>query len=151
MSILLRTYSVMIPISNYGTLALVEIGFFTLLPLFYSSPIEIGGLGFPPSVIGAYLAVFGLVNGAAQALFTARLIEWLGPKRLLSFAVLCFYPLILIFPIMTAIATAQQRVGPVIWMLLTLQFIFMVLMDLSYCAFNQSYWETQSTDLISVV
>ena len=133
----MRTYSVMIPVANYGLLALVEIGFLVLLPLFYSSPIEIGGLGLPPSTIGTYLAIFGIVDGTVQALFSARLIEWIGPKRLFCLAILWFYPLILTFPIMTAVVTAQQRVGPIIWVLLVLQLVFMVLMDLSYCAFHQ--------------
>ena len=48
---LLNTYSVMVPIVNYGVLVLLTIGLLVLLPLFYSSSIEIGGLGShqPPS------------------------------------------------------------------------------------------------------
>ena len=132
---LMKMYSVMIPIANYGTLALVEIGFLVLLPLFYSSPIAIGGLGFPPSTIGTYLAIFGIMDGLVQALFAARIIEWVGPKRLFCWAILWFYPLILIFPIMSIVVSAQGRVGPVIWMLLVLQLVFMVFVDLSYSAF----------------
>jgi len=129
---LLKSYSVMIPIANYGTLALVEIGFLVLLPLFYSSPIEIGGLGFQPHVIGTFLAIFGIVDGSVQALVAARLVEMIGAKRVFCWAVLWFYPLILLFPIMSALVTAQGGVGPIIWILLVLQLLFMVLMDLSY-------------------
>ncbi|KAF8442386.1 MFS general substrate transporter [Boletus edulis BED1] len=129
---LLKSYSVMIPIANYGTLALVEIGFLVLLPLFYSSPIEIGGLGFPPPIIGTFLAIFGIVDGIVQALVAAKLVELIGAKRVFCWAVLWFYPLILLFPIMSAFVTAQGGVGPIIWILLVLQLLFMVLMDLSY-------------------
>lgn len=135
-STLLTTSSVMIPISNYGTLALVEIGFLVFIPLFYSSPIEIGGLGFPPSIIGTCFAIFGIANGLIQALFTPAVIRWIGPKRLFCWAVLWYYPLILIFPIMSTIVTAQGKVGPVIWMLLILQLIFMILLDMSYSGFH---------------
>ncbi|KAH0833279.1 MFS general substrate transporter [Lanmaoa asiatica] len=129
---LLKTYSVMVPIANYGTLALVEIGLLVLIPLFYSSPIEIGGLGFSPSIIGTCLAIYGLVDGGVQVLFAAKLIEWVGAKKVFCRAVLSFYPLIFLFPIMSAVVIAQGKVGPVIWILLIIQLAFMVLMDLAY-------------------
>ena len=138
MTALMKTSSVMIPIANYGTLALVEMGFFVLLPLFYSSPIEIGGLGFSPHIIGTFLAIFGLVDGIVQASFAAKLIEWFGPKKVFCSAVLWYYPLILLFPIMSAVVTAQGRVRPIIWILLVIQLVFMVLMDLSYSTFCPS-------------
>ncbi|KAF8842090.1 MFS general substrate transporter [Paxillus ammoniavirescens] len=129
---LMKTYSVMIPIANYGTLALVEIGVLVLLPLFYSAPIEIGGLGFPPSTIGLFLAVFGVVDGLVQALFVAKIINKIGAKKVFCGAVLFFYPLIALFPIMSAVVTAHGKVGRMIWALLVLQLIFIVLMDMSY-------------------
>ena len=132
---LLKTYSVMIPIVNYGTLGLLDNGFLVLLPLFCSSPIEIGGLGFSPSIIGTFLAIFGIVYGSLQALFGAKLIEWLGVKKTFRCGVLSFYPMILLFPIMSAVVTIQGKVGPIIWILLFMQLIFFVLMDLSYCAY----------------
>ena len=135
---LLKMYFVMIPIANYGALGLVEIGLFVLLPLFYSSPIEIGGLGVPPPIIGTFLAIFGIVDGTVQALFAAKIIERIGAKTVFCSAVLCFYPLIIIFPIMSAVVMAQGRVGPIIWVLLVVQLIFMVLMDLAYRAYVQS-------------
>jgi hypothetical protein len=135
---LLKTYSVMIPIANYGTLGLVQIGIFVLLPLFYSSPIEIGGLGLPPSIIGAFLAIYGIVDGSVQALFAARIIERIGAKTMFCSVVLSFYPLILLFPIMSAVVIAQAKVGPMIWALLAVQLIFLVLMDLAYSTYVQS-------------
>ena len=135
---LLKMYFVMIPIANYGALGLVEIGLFVLLPLFYSSPIEIGGLEVPPPIIGTFLAIFGIVDGTVQALFAAKIIERIGAKTVFCSAVLCFYPLIIIFPIMSAVVMAQGRVGPIIWVLLVVQLIFMVLMDLAYRAYVQS-------------
>ncbi|KAF8442388.1 major facilitator superfamily domain-containing protein [Boletus edulis BED1] len=132
MSTILKTYSVMLPIINYGLLGLIDIGIFVLLPLFCSSPIEIGGLGLPPPIIGTFLAVFGIVDGSVQALFCATLIEWLGAKTLFSWAILFFYPAILLFPIMSAVVIAQGTVGPTIGILLVMQLISLVLMDLAF-------------------
>lgn len=134
---LLTMPSVMIPIANFGTLALVELSIFIFLPLFYASPIEIGGLGFPPPVIGTYMGIFGVANGISQALFAARIINWIGPKKLFCSAVLWFYPLILMFPLMSAVVTAQGKVGPITWVLILVQIVFMVLMELSYSAFDR--------------
>ena len=128
----------MIPIANYGTLGLVDIGLFVLLPLFYASPIEIGGLGLSPPIIGTFLAIFGIVDGTVQALFAAKIIERIGTRKMFCSAVLCFYPLVILFPIMSAVVVAQAKVGPIIWVLLVVQLIFLVLMDLSYSAFVRS-------------
>lgn len=141
----------MIPIVNYGMLALVEIAFLVLLPLFYSSPIAIGGLGFSPSIIGTFLAIYGIVDGGVQALFAAKIIERFGAKRVFRWAILWFYPLILLFPIMSAVVTAEGKVGPIIWILLVLQLIFLVLMDLSYSAFVQSLGKSMISPRIAVI
>ncbi|KAG9315284.1 MFS general substrate transporter [Chiua virens] len=130
---LLQMSSVMMPIANFGALALIDIGFFVLLPLFYSSPIEIGGLGLPPSIIGTALAIFGVVDGGVQAFFAPKVIERFGARKVFCWAVYWFYSLIL-FPIMSAVVTVQGQVGPVIWILLVLQLISMVLMNLCYTA-----------------
>lgn len=144
MMTLVTMYTVMIPIANYATLALVEIGFLVLIPLFYSSPIAIGGLGLPPSIIGTYLAIFGIVDGSVQALFAVRIIERIGAKRLFCWAILWIYPLILLFPIMSAVVTLQGKVGPIIWITVVLQLVFMVLVDLSYSACHQSVYNQRS-------
>ena len=135
---LLKTYSVMIPVVNYGMLGLLDIGLLALLPLFYSSPIEIGGLGFPPAVIGTALATFGIVNGIVQASFGAKLIDWFGPKRMFCLAVLFFYPLTFLFPIMSAVVTVQGKVGPITWVLIFMQLSSMVFTDLAFRTLTRS-------------
>ncbi|KAI9570507.1 hypothetical protein HD554DRAFT_2170112 [Boletus coccyginus] len=128
---LLKTYSV-IPIANYVTLGFVKISVIALLPLFYSSPIEIGGLGLSPSVIGISLTMLGIVDGSVQALFATNIMEWIGAK-----SVLLVYSLFLpadLPPVMSAVVMAQEKVGPLIWVLLVVQLLCMVLMDLSYTA-----------------
>jgi len=129
---LLRTSSVMIAITNNITLALVEINFFILLPLFYASPLQIGGLGFSPSIIGTILATLGIMNVLVQGLLTAKIIAWIGARRMFRCSVLSFYLLILLFPIMSVVVTTQGKVGPVAWTLIVIQLIFMVLVEISY-------------------
>ena len=130
---LMKTYSVMLPIATYGALALVDIGFIALLPLFYATPIEIGGLGLPPSTIGTCLAIYGLFNGLFQVLFISKLIDRFGEKKILCTTVLAFFPLIAMFPMMSLLVQSRQQVGPSFWPLMALQLCFALIGDMSYC------------------
>ena len=141
----------MIPIANYGLLGLVDLGFYVLLPLFYSSPIRIGGLGLSPPIIGTIRATFGFVDGCVQALFAAKMIRWFGAKNVFFWAVLWIYPLILFFPIMSAVVTMHGKVGPLIWFLLVAQLMCMVLMDLAFSACVWSKMDDRSHRRVAVI
>ncbi|KAI6115686.1 major facilitator superfamily domain-containing protein [Pisolithus croceorrhizus] len=129
---LLKTYSVMIPIANYGILGLVDIGFFALVPLFYATPVEIGGLGLSPFAIGVCMTTFGIGNGLFQMLFTARAIERFGERRVFCSAVLAFFPIIVTFPIMSWVIQLQKEVGLAIWILVFVQMLSWAVIDMAY-------------------
>lgn len=129
----MKTYSVLVSIANYAALALVDIGFLALIPLFYATPIEIGGLGLPPSVIGVCLAIWGLCNGVFQILLVGKSINRFGEKNLFRIAVLGYIPLIVTFPIMSLIVQSQRKVGPVVWPLMLAQLVFALIGDSAYC------------------
>ncbi|KAI5981489.1 major facilitator superfamily domain-containing protein [Pisolithus marmoratus] len=129
---LLKTYSVMIPIANYGVLALVDIGFFALVPLFYATPVEIGGLGLSPFAIGVCMMAYGIGNGLFQMLFTTRAIDYFGEKKVFCSAVLAFFPIIATFPIMNWVIQVQKEVGPTIWALIFVQLLSWAVVDMSY-------------------
>ncbi|KAI5990084.1 major facilitator superfamily domain-containing protein [Pisolithus albus] len=129
---LLKTYSVVIAIANYGILGLIEIGFFALVPLFYATPVEIGGLGLPPLTIGMIMMAFGVGNGLFQVLFTARAIERFGERGVFCSAVLAFFPIIATFPTMSWIIQVQKEVGPAIWVLVFAQLLLWAVVDMAY-------------------
>ncbi|KAH7906560.1 major facilitator superfamily domain-containing protein [Hygrophoropsis aurantiaca] len=130
--VLIASPSVMVPIANYGLLALLDLAFLALQPLFYSTPTNIGGLGFKPSTIGSWMALFGIIDGVFQFLFLAKIVDRWGAKRIFTIAVACFFPLITLFPVMTWVVRSQGGVGPTIWALLVLQLIVGTIMDMSY-------------------
>ena len=132
---LLTTYSVMIPVINNGVMTLMDTSFGILLPLFYQSSIGVGGLGLPPHIIGSFSAVSSIVESCVQALFAPKLVARFGAKRVLCWTVLWMYPMILLSLIMSAVATAHGRVGPMIWILLVTQLMCQVIMDLSFSAY----------------
>ncbi|KAI0828037.1 MFS general substrate transporter [Trametes gibbosa] len=127
------TRRVIISVANYAVLAMVEIGFIAMLPLFLATPIPLGGLGLSPPMIGFILGTFGILNGIFQALFFAKLMDRLGPKHLFQQDLLTFIPLFLLFPIMSLYAKAHGVTGA-LWALVILQQVLLVIMDTAYGA-----------------
>jgi MFS family permease len=117
--------------SNYSSLAFIEMALIALLPLFYSSPIEHGGLNLPPSTIGIILGIYGLVNGVFQAFFFAKIIKRLGAKILFIAGMSSFIPIFLLFPI-TNLLALRWGVSPIVWVLVVCQLAMTILMNMSY-------------------
>ncbi|KAI9443969.1 MFS general substrate transporter [Lactarius indigo] len=77
-SILIRP--VLVSISSCATLAFLSIAAFSLIPLVWSTSIELGGLGLSPSSIGLWMSGYGCMNGIVQYAFFPRLVSRFGPK-----------------------------------------------------------------------
>ncbi|KAG0707245.1 MFS general substrate transporter [Suillus ampliporus] len=97
----LLTPTVVIPIANYAILSLLNIALRTLMPLFLSTPPHLGGLGLAPSSIGPWLAIIGISDGLFQAIFFAKIVDWLGPKRQFCMSVSCIIPAMAMFPVIS--------------------------------------------------
>ncbi|KAG1906461.1 major facilitator superfamily domain-containing protein [Suillus fuscotomentosus] len=130
----LLTPSVVIPLANYTLLALLDISFIVLLPLLFSTPTHLGGLGFDPATIGSWMALFGVTNGIFQGLFFARIVDWIGPKRLFCVSVSCYAPLMAMFPIMSWIVRARGEVDHAITFALIFLIGIQVAWDMGYAA-----------------
>ncbi|KAJ8593923.1 MFS general substrate transporter, partial [Rhizopogon salebrosus TDB-379] len=105
-----------------------------LLPLFYSTPIYLGGLGFTPASIGWWLAMFGIADGTFEALFFAKIVDRLGPKRLFCVSVSCFVPLMTMFPIMSWLVQSRGMVDHTITIALLIQLVLFVTWSMAYGA-----------------
>lgn len=119
----LLTPTVVTPIVNYAMFAFLDISRRALVPLFYSTPIYLGGLGFDPSSIGWWLALFGIMDGVFQALFFAKLVDRLGPKRLFSVSVSSYVSLMVVLPIMSWLARARGGVDYAVTFVLLSQLV----------------------------
>lgn len=127
----LLTYPVLLSVSCYAILAMLDIAYRAILPLFYATPIHLGGLGQPPARIGTTLACFGIANGFFQATFFARLIETVGPRRLFLLGLGMFVFLFWMFPVISGIAQQSGATGWV-WVLVGVQLSLSVACDLAY-------------------
>ncbi|KAI0767188.1 MFS general substrate transporter [Fomes fomentarius] len=127
------TKPVLISIANYGMLAISDIAFFALVPLFFATPIALGGLGLPPATIGFILGALGIIDGVLQALLFARAVRRWGPKQVYQAGMLMFIPMYALFPVMSIYAKVHG-VTPAVWVLVFVQMVLLVIMDLAYGA-----------------
>lgn len=107
-------------ITNYFWLAFVDIALLALQPLFYSTPIHLGGLGMSPATIGLCLGIFGLLDGAVQGLVFPKVVRRVGLKKLFLTCLSCFVPLFTLFPIINHFAR-EWGLSPAVWALVVLQ------------------------------
>ncbi|KIJ19135.1 hypothetical protein PAXINDRAFT_70406 [Paxillus involutus ATCC 200175] len=118
-------------IANYGLLTIFEIALWALQPLFYSTPIEFGGLGFTPMTIGLWMSAFGVANCLIQVFCFVPLVNRLGTKTVLRVGHACFIPIFGLFPIVSWVAKLWG-ISWVVWALLACQLILTVVMDMAF-------------------
>jgi len=127
----LLTRPVLLAISNYAMLALVDMALMCMAPLYYSTPIPLGGLGLSPSAIGVYLGLFSILNGFSQLLLFPRIVRRIGTKTTLYIAMGAFIPIFIWFPVTSQIARLNGLSLPV-WLAMALQLVMMAMMDMAY-------------------
>jgi MFS family permease len=124
-------YPVIISVTNYVTLAFLNIMLNALLPLFFAMPVEIGGLGFSPPTIGYLWGCYGAATGIFNILFFSKILRHFGEKRVFFFGMTIFTPCYILMPIMSLCARSWG-VGRLVWALVVFTVLLMVLIDMSY-------------------
>lgn len=131
----LLTYPILLSVASYAMLAILDIAYRAMQPLFLSTPIKLGGLGLTPASIGALLSAFGMLNGIFQALYFPRIIERFGVRLVYLVGICMFVVLYSMFPLINYAATVGS-VNVVVWVLLVLQLAVSVAVDMAYgCTF----------------
>lgn len=127
----LLTSRVIIAAGNYAFLSLVDIAFRAIQPLFYSTPIELGGLGMPPSTIGQILSTYGILNGVFQVLFFARIHDYWGSKKVFTIGMASAFPAFAAFPLMSYLAKTQG-LSIMVWVIVVFQTVVSIGLNMSY-------------------
>jgi len=112
-------------------LALFDISLRSLIPLFYATPVHLGGLGLDPPQIGNVLAVYGIVNGLFQVFFFARLHDWIGTKALYAYGLILGVPTVIVFPIINAVGRTYG-IGVYVWLAVSLQLALSIILNMGY-------------------
>ncbi|KAG1728509.1 major facilitator superfamily domain-containing protein [Suillus paluster] len=115
------TPKVLVMAANCSTMALLHNAYYiSILPLFYATPIELGGLSLDPPRIGAILAVSGFVNGVSQLLLFSRLHDRFGAGAMHTFGVSAGIPIVLLFPVINGLARTHGM-GLAVWLCVGVQ------------------------------
>lgn len=129
------TYPVIISVSNYVALAFIEMMFLALYPLFMSTPVELGGLGCSPAVIGYVLGGLGAYIGVFQLLFFAKFVRRFGERQVLINGVSIYMLYTLLFPLISVLAR-YRGVTWIVWSLLAFTLSLRALSDMCFgCLF----------------
>ncbi|KAI1797328.1 MFS general substrate transporter [Ganoderma leucocontextum] len=124
---------VIIPAANYAFLAIVDITLRAIQPVFYSTPIALGGVGLAPQQIGWILSVYGIANGLTQIFLFSRVNDRFGSKRVYLTGIASVLPVFATFPFINAIARIEGMV-PMVWCFVLGQALFSIIINFSYGA-----------------
>ena len=127
----LLTWPVLLSVANYALLSLLDIAYRAIQPLFYSTPIEFGGLAQSPARIGILLSSFGVMNGIVQAIYFPVLIEKWGPKRVFVTGMAMFNVLFIMYPIINGLAR-RTGLSTTVWILVFAQLAMSIICDMAY-------------------
>ncbi|KAM6495126.1 major facilitator superfamily transporter [Amanita muscaria] len=127
----LLTYPVVLSVCNYFCIALMEIAFISLLPLLMSTPVEFGGLGCSPAIIGYVLGALGAYVGVVQIVFFSKLVRRFGERRIFIMGVLTMAINSLLLPLISSI-TRKNGVTWVVWCLLAFVLALKAVLDMSF-------------------
>ncbi|KAG1725312.1 major facilitator superfamily domain-containing protein [Suillus lakei] len=127
----LLTPKVLIVTASYVTMAVFYMAFSSILPLFYATPIELGGLSLDPPRIGAILAASGVAHGIFQLLFYARLHDRFGAGAINIAGVSSGIPIIILFPVINVLARVHGM-GLAVWLCVGVQHVLMTSLMMCY-------------------
>jgi len=132
----LLTRPVMVSISNYAMLALLDMSAMALVPLVWSTPIDLGGLSFSPASIGLWLSGYGCLNGLIQLVFFPRVVGRLGPGRVVLLSVALYVIIYSMFPFENLAARLAALGGggvtAAVWPFVVLQLVAICITDMGF-------------------
>jgi hypothetical protein len=128
----LLTSRVLVVILNYALLALTDIAFTVLLPVYLSTPISNGGLGMSPSLTGVCLAGFGIANGAVSIFLFVPFHKKFGARAILWSCEAAFIACFALFPVMNKLARDHDSLSLSVWIVLFVQLALATLPSMAF-------------------
>ncbi|KAI0635701.1 MFS general substrate transporter [Trametes polyzona] len=131
----LLTPRVIVAAGNYAFLAIVDITLRAIQPVFYSTPIALGGLGLSPQTIGLILSLYGVTNGVMQIFLFGRIHDRFGTKRVYMAGIASVLPVFALFPVINELARLEG-LSRTVWALVLGQALLSILVNFAYgCVF----------------
>ena len=129
----LLTRPVIISVANFSMLGLIDMGAVALIPLVWSTSVELGGLNMSPASIGLWMTGCGFMNCVFQIFAVPRIVGRFGPRRVFITSVLCFVPVYIMFPFEN-LASRHSHLGPnpATTLLIMLQLLALSISDMGF-------------------
>ena len=137
---MLLTKPVMISIANYAMLALLDMSAMVLIPLVWSTPIELGGLNLSPASIGLWLSAYGCLNGVLQFFLFPSVVGRLGPGRVVLASIVAYVIIYTMFSFENlaarhAISAHGAGMNAAVWLFVILQLASICITDMGFSEF----------------
>jgi hypothetical protein len=129
---MLLTKPVMISISNYAMLALLDMSAMVLIPLVWSTPIDLGGLNLRPTSIGLWLSAYGCLNGVLQFTLFPRVVGRLGPGRVVLASIIAYVIIYTMFSFENLAARHSGGTNATVWLFVILQLASICITDMGF-------------------
>ena len=113
-------------------IALLDMAAIALIPLVWSTPVELGGLALSPASIGLWLSGYGCLNGVIQFTMFPRVVGRLGPGRVILTSVAAYVIIYTMFPFQNLAARARSAS---VWLLIVLQLASICITDMGFSEF----------------
>jgi hypothetical protein len=119
-------------IINYLFLTFTDMAYSVLMPLIYSTKIELGGLGLDPYHIGMIMGTWGFVNAFVQINLLGKLIRKYGAGRMYQTSYASFCICLLTYPISTYIARRNGGISVGVCISIFVQLLFQFSLYMGY-------------------
>jgi hypothetical protein len=121
------TAPVITVVLNYSLLALCDISFLAILPIYLAS----APLSLTPRAIGILMGGMGIVDGTFQILCTGALVKRLGAKRIYQISICAYFPIWALFPISVSMYTADSH-SWVVGLLVCIGVVLVTIIDMAF-------------------
>lgn len=129
----MATKPVVISIASFTTIEILDSAAIALIPLIWSTPIEFGGLGLSPALIGLWLSGYGFMNGISQLAFFPRAVRRFGLQRVFIVSVAACAVVYPMFPFENlALRHAAGGSKMTVWVLVALQLFSLTVSRMGY-------------------
>ena len=140
----LLTRPVVVSVVNYSIIGLLDAMASALIPLAWSTSVELGGLGMSPASIGLLIAGYGLINGIFQFVAFPHIVRRFGPRRVFIASILCFSPVYIMIPFENlASRHSGHGLNTAAGLLIFLQLLAMPLSNLGFGKFLGTSYSVQ--------
>ncbi|KAK6980772.1 MFS domain-containing protein [Favolaschia claudopus] len=130
----LFTPKVRMALLNHACLCFCDMAYDALIPLVYSTPISLGGLGMRPHDIGVIMGSCGIFNAIIQVVFGGRVIRYFGARRIFTSAFVAYIGVFSTYPLLSILARRAGRVDAAVIVVLVCQLSSSCMMYFSFAA-----------------